>query len=272
MGRWRIKNCGYFGAVVYFAQKKRKTGCFMFTVEEIKSLNELELAVYQYVIQHKHAVSYMRIRELASEAHVSTTTVLRFCKKMGCDGYMEFKLRMREYAGQKLVEELPENMAELKAFFERMETKKVQERLEKATAIIARADQVVFVGMGNSGYIAQYGARYFTNMGKFSLFISDPFYPINMMNTVSAVAIVLSVSGESEQLVKMVNGLKKANVDIISITNSEQCMVAKLSDVNLSYYITMQRGEDRIDFSSQVPAVFLTERLGKKVRNRQAGE
>lgn len=53
----------------------------MFTVEEIQSLNELELAVYEYVMQHKNAVSYMRIRELASEIHVSTTTVLRFCKK-----------------------------------------------------------------------------------------------------------------------------------------------------------------------------------------------
>lgn len=244
----------------------------MFTVEEIQSLNELELAVYQYVIQHKNAVSYMRIRELAAEAHVSTTTVLRFCKKMGCNGYMEFKLRMREYAGQKQVEELPENVAELKAFFERMETKKFKEKLEKATSVIAHAEQVVFVGMGNSGYIGQYGARYFTNMGKFSLFIADPFYPINMIDAVSTVAIVLSVSGEPEQPVKMVNDLKKANVDVISITNSEQCTVAKLSDVNLNYYITMQRGENSIDFSSQVPAVFLVEVLGKNVRNRQAGE
>lgn len=244
----------------------------MFTVEEIQSLNELELAVYEYVMQHKNAVSYMRIRELAVEAHVSTTTVLRFCRKMGCNGYMEFKLRMKEYAGQKPVEELPGNVSELKAFFERLETKKIQERLEKATAVIARAERVVFVGMGNSGHIGQYGARYFTNMGKFSLSISDPFYPINMMDAVSTVAIILSVSGESEQLVKMVNGLKRAKCDIISITNTDQCTMAKLSDINLSYYITMQRGEDRIDYTSQVPAVSLIELLGKNVRNRLAGD
>ncbi len=28
----------------------------MFTVEQVKSLNELELKVYQYIIQHKAAV------------------------------------------------------------------------------------------------------------------------------------------------------------------------------------------------------------------------
>lgn len=242
----------------------------MFTVEEIQSLNELELAVYEYVIQYKSTVSYMRIRELAAEAHVSTSTVLRFCKKMGCDGYMEFKLRMKEYVGQKDVAELPEDVAELKAFFDRMETKKFEKKLEEAAAMVARAERVVFIGIGNSGHIGQYGARYFTNLGKFSLFISDPFYPINMIDALATTAIVLSVSGESEQVVKIVNGLKKADCRVISITNTEQCTVARLADIGLSYYITMRRGEEKVDYSSQVPAVYLIETLGKKVRNRLA--
>lgn len=242
----------------------------MFTVEEIQSLNELELAVYEYVIQYKSAVSYMRIRELAAEAHVSTSTVLRFCKKMGCDGYMEFKLRMKEYVGQKDVAELPEDVAELKDFFDRMETKKFEKKLEEAAAMVARAERVVFIGIGNSGHIGQYGARYFTNLGKFSLFISDPFYPINMIDALATTAIVLSVSGESEQVVKIVNGLKKADCRVISITNTEQCTVARLADIGLSYYITMRRGEEKVDYSSQVPAVYLIETLGKKVRNRLA--
>lgn len=240
----------------------------MFTVQEIQTLNELEMAVYQYVLEHKNTVPYMRIRELAAEAHVSTTTVLRFCKKMGCDGYTEFKLRMKEYAGQRQISALPEDVSEIKAFFDRLETKKFQQQIEKAASMIARADRTFFVGMGNSGHIGQYGARYFTNLGRFSLVISDPFYPINPIETIPTVAIVLSVSGESEQVVKIVNGLKKANCHVISITNTEQSTVARLADINLSYYITMRRGEERIDFSSQVPAVYLIETLGKRVRNR----
>lgn len=55
----------------------------MFTAQALKSLNELEMLVYQYVMEHRFAVPDMRIRELATEAHVSTTTVLHFCKKMG---------------------------------------------------------------------------------------------------------------------------------------------------------------------------------------------
>lgn len=59
----------------------------IFTAQQVKTLNELEMLVYQYVAAHPNTVPYMRIRELASEAHVSTTTVLHFCKKVGCDGY-----------------------------------------------------------------------------------------------------------------------------------------------------------------------------------------
>ena len=242
----------------------------MFTAKQVQSLNELEMAVYQYVMQHHSTVPYMRIRELASEAHVSTTTILHFCKKMGCDGYTEFKLKLKEYAGQRDVDKIPEDLSEIRAFFDRLEVQSYDQRLEEAAAMIARAERVFMIGIGNSGNIGEYGARYFTNLGKFTLFVSDPFYPMNLMESPSAVAIVLSVSGETEQIVKIVNGLKERKCSVISITNTEQCTVARLSDQNIPYYITMRRGEERIDFSSQVPVVYLLEALGKRVRNRLA--
>ncbi|MDO4173805.1 MAG: MurR/RpiR family transcriptional regulator [Eubacteriales bacterium] len=242
----------------------------MFTVEQVKSLNELELNVYQYVMQHHQNVAYMRIRELAAEAHVSTTTVLHFCKKMGCDGFTEFKWRLKEQIGKQEIDSIPEDLAEIRAFFDRMEVRKYDDRLEAAASMIAKSERVFMIGIGNSGNIGEYGARYFTNLGKFALFISDPFYPMNLMESPSAVAIILSVSGETEQIIKLTNGLKQRKCGIISITNTEQCTLAKLSDINIAYYLTMRRGEENIDYSSQIPAVYLLETLGRRVRNRLA--
>lgn len=56
----------------------------MFSEEMICSLNDLELEVYKYVVRNADKVCYMRIREFADAAHVSTSTILRFCKKAGC--------------------------------------------------------------------------------------------------------------------------------------------------------------------------------------------
>jgi len=69
----------------------------VFSNEIIKSLNDLELILYRYIMSNKEKIVYMRIRELADEAHVSTTTILRFCKKLNCNGYSEFKVKLKLY-------------------------------------------------------------------------------------------------------------------------------------------------------------------------------
>ena len=95
----------------------------MFTAQELKSLNELEMLVYQYVTEHRSAVPYMRIRELATEAHVSTTTVLHFCKKMGCEGFSQFKWKLKEENGIDTQDkDIPDALNELQTFFWRVGT------------------------------------------------------------------------------------------------------------------------------------------------------
>ncbi|PAK36745.1 hypothetical protein CHI08_23715 [Peribacillus simplex] len=60
---------------------------------EKPSFNELECSLYGYISKNTKKVAYMRIRELADETHVSTSTILRFCRKVDCAGYSEFKVR-----------------------------------------------------------------------------------------------------------------------------------------------------------------------------------
>ncbi|WP_162230907.1 hypothetical protein [Lacticaseibacillus camelliae] len=55
----------------------------MFSYEKLQTLNDIETAIYNYVIKHEAAVETMPIRELAKHAHVSTASVLRFAEKNG---------------------------------------------------------------------------------------------------------------------------------------------------------------------------------------------
>ncbi|MDO4615835.1 MAG: MurR/RpiR family transcriptional regulator [Lachnospiraceae bacterium] len=244
----------------------------MFTTEQVQSLNELEMQVYQYVMMHKSTVPYMRIRELAAESFVSPTTVLRFCRKMGCDGYNEFKWKIKNEIGQEKADAIPEDLEEIRSFFDEIEQGAFTDKLKKSASLIAAADRIVFAGIGNSGHIAQYGARYFTNMGKFSLYLSDPFYPVNFTGAQNSLAILLSVSGETREILETVNHLKAADCTVISIVNAEHSTLGKLSDICISYHITAHRVGNNLDFSSQIPAAYLLESLGKRVRNRLAEE
>lgn len=252
----------------------------MFTIQNIQDLNDLEMSVYQYVMQHQDAIPYMRIRELASNAHVSTTTILRFCKKLGCDGYLEFKLKMKEHLGNQRNVHVPEDLSELKVFLERVDSEAYQQKLNEAASMIAQADRVFCVGVSNSGYVAQYAARYFSGFGKFSMAITDPFYPMWQMNDMeNTVALVFSISGEVSQVTQITNQLKQHHCRIISITNTEKCTVAQLAELNFCHYITMRRGENNadfmnprveaiIDYTSQAPAVIVAETLAKRVASR----
>ena len=63
---------------------------------QVYSLNAIEVHIYNYVVQNKEKVLDESIRELAIDVHVSTAINVRFCKKLGCEGFMELKYKLKE--------------------------------------------------------------------------------------------------------------------------------------------------------------------------------
>ena len=47
-----------------------------------------------YIIAHPSEVIEMPIAELAAQCEASQATVMRFCKKVGCTGFYQFKIRL----------------------------------------------------------------------------------------------------------------------------------------------------------------------------------
>ncbi len=236
----------------------------MFTNEVIASFNELETAVYQYILKNGGKVVYMRIRELAAETHVSTATILRFCRKAGFDGFSEFKVRLKLHLQESKPLELKSMQHYMNEFFERTLTGPFEEQVNKAAEILASAVSIIFIGIGSSGILAEYGARYFSSLGKLSLYIKDPHYPIHADFLLNSVTIVLSVSGENDFTVRHTHLMREAGSTVISITNNKHCTIAKISDLNISYYVSEEILADS-NITTQVPVVYILESLARKV-------
>ena len=66
---------------------------------------------------------------------------------------------------------------EIVDFLKKTVTEDFEDRLEELVEIIAHASNIFFVGSGMSGIVAKYGARYFSSIGKFRLYIDEPHYP-----------------------------------------------------------------------------------------------
>ena len=237
----------------------------MFTYEEIMSLNELEMTVYQYILKNKEKAGYMKIRELAEEAHVSTTTILRFCKKMGCSGYSEFKVQFKMYLKNQIEPETDIDISNLTDYLKRFKTEDYMKTIDQAALMLQQSSSIIFIGVGTSGMLAKYGSRYFSNVGWLSLCIDDPFTPVFGEHQEETVVVALSVSGETEQVLGMANGLKTKGCRLISITNTPNCTVARMSDCNISYYMPVRKTARYFNITLQAPVVTILEILGNKL-------
>lgn len=231
----------------------------IFDAKQIKKLNDLEIEVFEYIMSNSLIIPYLTIRELADNVGVSTTTILRFVKKIGYDSYNDFKFAYKMSLQSEEHFERIYDFSEVIECLKKFSTSYYLDKFNEAMVIIGNSENVVFFGVGNSGTICQYGARRFTSAGKFTMAVNDPFLKMASLNP-STVVIVLSVSGETPEVIDTLATLKKESCKIIAITTSQSCTIAKMADLTIPYYIN-KIGTDVFDMTSQIPVVAIIENL-----------
>lgn len=240
----------------------------MFTYEQIQSLNDLELAVYNYVITHMEQCVHMKIRDLAEAVHISTTTILRFCTKVNCEGYAELKLRIKLYLQEHDCLAPQDDLRYITKFIDEVQSDKYETLLEQACDMIMASDNIIMRGTGSSGVLGEYGARYLSNIGCYCQYCIDPFYPIPDKDLSKYTVIVLSVSGEGKECIDMLTRYKEQHANIIAFTNSENCTIAHMADLAISYYMPFIKLNHEYNITTQAPVVILLEIIGRKIQKR----
>ena len=237
----------------------------MFSYEEIQKYNETDIRIYKYIVSNTDKIQYMTIRELAKELHVSASTILRFCSKNNFEGYSEFKDALKKEMTLQSSRPPMEDLQELSDFFTGANSSAFEEKLAFAVDVLRNADLIIFIGMGSSGTLAKYGARYFSNMGHFAVGLEDAFYPIESFRWKNTVVVAFSESGETERLIEAIHQFKKQKCCVLSITNSPLSTLAKLSDWNFAYRLNTRRMNGGYNATTQVPVIFVMETLAKRI-------
>lgn len=235
----------------------------MFTQEVISCFNELDYSIYNTVLRCGTGLGSMQIKELADAAHVSTASVVRFCKKLGCNGYSEFKYRYREELQYIEPTQVQDEIRELDTFLKYAKTPVFREKIGMAFRYLQAATHVLFVGVGTSGDLASFGARIFCNVGCFSCSITDPFLPIPPLKGANDVVVALSFSGTTTETLHITQRFIENGSVVISITHTDKNPLAKISDVNIPYFVKdipiLRMG----NLGTQIPALYSIELLAK---------
>ena len=230
------------------------------------TFTDLDLAVYDCIVKNRGRISRMPIKELATMAHVSTATILRFCRKCGADGYSEFKIKYREHLEGKRDALKDDGTAELQSFVNQARSEDFQESIEMAFQYLRKSRCTIFIGVGSSGMLGKYGARYFSNVGHFSLFIDDPWLPVLQDLAENTVTIALSESGLTSQTITIASQLQERGSRLISITNNANSVLARMADCNISYHVAEALVNER-NVTTQIPVIYIIETLAKKLYN-----
>jgi arabinose-5-phosphate isomerase len=113
--------------------------------------------------------------------------------------------------------------------------KRLSNEFADASNMVAFANKVIVTGVGKSGLIARKIAATFSSIGISSIFL----HPVEALHgdigvvQKGDVAILLSKSGTTEELMKLIPYLKMRNSKIISILGNIDSAIARFSDVVL---------------------------------------
>lgn len=113
---------------------------------------------------------------------------------------------------------------------------RIDAKFEKAIEILASCKgRVVLTGMGKSGIVCKKIAATFSSTGLPALFLhpAEAIHGDLGMVTTGDVVIAISNSGETEELLRLLELVKRLGVQMISFTGNTKSTLAKYSDVVL---------------------------------------
>jgi DNA-binding MurR/RpiR family transcriptional regulator len=223
-------------------------GCLIRIKSAMESFKPAEREVAEFVLENPEQVMQMSISEASQNTGVGESTIIRFCRALGYKGYQDFKLRL----AQDLVEPVhyihenvnfDDNARDLakKVFQTNLkaveDTMKVldPEMIEVAATFLAGARRIDIYGVGYSSFTAHDAKLKLARLGLMVDAFGDSH--LQAMAAVSLkkgdVAIGISHSGSTKDVVDALTYAHKAGATTISITNFCPSPITKVTDIVL---------------------------------------
>ena len=181
-------------------------------------------------------IIYLSITDLASRLKVAEATLVRFCKKLGYNGFQEFKLHLSQEAGmmEKTVDDcMAKKVAHqmIDAINETSRSINYNECL-KIADILINSGKICAFGVGNSAITAMEISNVLARIGIMVTYTPDPHLQAMITGnlTENDTVILISVSGSTKDIIDVAQIAKRNKVNIVVITCYDQSPLAKYAD------------------------------------------
>ena len=225
-----------------------QAGCLIRIKSAMESFKPSERAVAEYVLDAPEQVMQMSISEASQNIGVGESTIIRFCRVLGYKGYQDFKLRLAQdlvepvhYIHENIsFEDKPKDLA-VKIFQTNLkaveDTMKVLDAdvVEVAAKFLVEARRIDVYGVGYSSFTAHDAKLKLARLGLTVDAYGDAH--LQAMAAVSLkkgdVAIGISHSGSTKDVVDALSAAHRAGAVTIAITNFSPSPITKVADMVL---------------------------------------
>ncbi len=216
--------------------------------ERSENFSATERAIAEYILANPQAVADLSIHELAKRTFSSASTIVRLCGHTGYSGYKEFRravtyeLAKREqtrrdeqtkiYRSDSLEDIIDKiTFANILSLEETRDLMDAQV-LRVCVDLVKKAKVVFLFGMGASLCAAKDAYLKFLRLGKLCVINEDWHSQLVQSRnaTPEDVAIAISYSGATTEVIACMKNLKKNGTPIIAITRYIQSPVSELAD------------------------------------------
>lgn len=244
-------------------------------------LSELEEKVFQLMIENQDDILQSTLTVFSDRYFVSTATVSRTCKKLGYNGYSEFQYAYRifkenditsfeNYSGtneyiNKVIQDMNDNIQSFN-----------EETIDEMVKCLIDSQQVEIFGVGRTLSVCREAATKLTFAGKIASARGDwdERRAVARYLGENDLAILVSISGETEEIVECAKILNKNNVKIIGIVGTNNSTLLNYVDLSLVVNITPAYINE-VDMSSHflfsilfdtIAITYMEEKLGENHR------
>ncbi|MFC3040797.1 MurR/RpiR family transcriptional regulator [Virgibacillus xinjiangensis] len=228
---------------------KENKHCMIRIRSNYASFTHTERRIADYIMEHPQRVINGSINEVADEIGIAVSTVFRFCKTIGFQGFQAMKivlaseLAVPESGREDTISDTDTeaSMTE-KIFHENMKTLEEtldildMEAVRQAVECLLGARKVEFFGFGGSNLIAMEAYLKMIRTGIPVYAQSDSHMQVVSASQMTGadVAVLISHSGATRDILDVLDVLKDQRVKTIAITNFSKSPLSERADVVLS--------------------------------------
>jgi DNA-binding MurR/RpiR family transcriptional regulator len=216
-----------------------------------KELTPKSRIIGAYVRENPRKVVFMTVAELAKACAVSEATVVRFVSQLGCDGYSDFQLSLRDFVDTELTlldrvdltdmvepgaerfrRVVSEEIDNLRQLFEHADI----EQMGRVVSLLYSSPQIYVIGSRLSYALSHYLGWSLTKVrGGIQIFKGSDKTTIDWLTISPAdvLVVVITVSRYPNELIRLAKLAKRLDHPLLLLTDSSTCPIIHEADESL---------------------------------------